>query len=44
MHRSTGIVYGVDGGQFGTLNIDSGVFSPIGTGLGTGGGAVGEVL
>ncbi|NNC93132.1 MAG: DUF2341 domain-containing protein, partial [Acidimicrobiia bacterium] len=32
---TNGTLYGVDGGQFGSLNTDSGVFTPIGAGLGT---------
>ncbi|HSR44476.1 MAG TPA: immunoglobulin-like domain-containing protein [Acidimicrobiia bacterium] len=43
-HPTTGVVYAVDGGQFGTLDPESGSFSPIGPGLGTAGGSLGEVL
>jgi hypothetical protein len=36
-------LYAVDGGQFGTLNLESGEFTPIGEGIGTGRGVDGEV-
>ena len=39
----TGVVYAVDGGQVGTLNTDSGVFTPVGTGIGVGDGQDGNV-
>ena len=35
LEPTTGILFGVDGGQFGTLDRGSGVFIPIGSGLGT---------
>ena len=40
----TNVVFAVDGGQLGTLNIDSGVFAPVGTGIGAGDGAAGTVV
>ena len=39
----TGDLYAVDGSQLGVLNIDSGVFVPVGTGLGTGDGEFGPI-
>ena len=40
---TNGTLYAVNGGQFGSLDTDSGVFTPIGTGLGTAGGTFGEL-
>ena len=41
--RPTATLYAVDGGQFGSLDTDSGVFTPIGTGLGTADGEFGPI-
>ena len=39
----SGVVYAASGGQLGTLNTDSGVFTPIGVGFGSGDGLDGTV-
>ncbi len=39
----SGVLYAVDGGQLGTLDVDSGVFTAFGPGLGTGDGEYGAV-
>lgn len=36
-------LYAVDGGQFGTIDLETGLFSPIGTGIGIGRGVEGDI-
>ena len=40
---NTGTLFAIDGGQLGTLDVDNGTFSPVGSGIGTGDGEFGLI-